>query len=278
MLTDHPRDFHSASPLTRDLIDASKIDDHHVFPRAYLREIGKGKEIDSVLNHCLIDRATNIRIGKRPPSDYLAEMQAALGPMLDEVLRSQRLPTGERSPLLTDQFDAFLEWRSTELHTALKRVVGDIKQAPVALDPTRARLDALIEDVELRLRGLILTRIGDDASALPPHVVQKATERLKAARRRNPGAATKAGGTPAQLLEYFDIRELEDTFCAKTLWPEFEPVFGTRGSLSLRFNQLAELRNAIRHSRTLHDIAIKDGEAAILWFEQALTSTSGPPA
>ena len=28
----------------------------------------------------------------------------------------------------------------------------------------------------------------------------------------------------------------------------------------------------------LHDIAIKDGEAAILWFDQALASTSGPPA
>jgi len=70
---------------------------------------------------------------------------------------------------------------------------------------------------------------------------------------------------------------LEDTFCAKTLWHEFEPIFGSRGSLSSRFNQLAELRNAIRHSRTLRDIAIKDGEAAILWFDQALASTSGPP-
>ena len=160
----------------------------------------------------------------------------------------------------------------------LKRVVGDIKQAPVAPDPTRARLDALIEDVELRLRSLILARIGDDASALPSHVVQKATERLMAARRRNPGAAAEADRTLAHLLEYFDIRELEDTFCAKTLWHEFEPIFRSRGSLSSRFNQLAELRNAIRHSRTLHDIAIKDGEAAILWFDQALASTSGPPA
>lgn len=273
MLTDHPKDFHSAAPLTRDVIDANKVDDHHVFPRAYLREIGRAQEVDSVLNHCLIDRATNIRIGKRPPSEYLAEMRAELGPTLDQVLRSQRLPTGEHSPLRTDRFDSFLEWRSTELHSALKMVAGGMNQPPVALDPTRARLDALIEDVELRLRNLILVRV-EDASALPSHVAQKAIDRMKAAHRRNPGASPEADGALAHLLEYFDIRELQDTFCAKTLWADFEPVFGTKEALTSRFNQLAELRNAIRHSRTIHEVAIKDGEAAILWFSKALTSTS----
>jgi len=40
--------------------------------------------------------------------------------------------------------------------------------------------------------------------------------------------------------------------------------------LAARFGQIAELRNAIRHSRTLTNVAIKDGEAAILWFDGML--------
>jgi hypothetical protein len=48
-LTGHPRDFHTAAPLTQDVIEAGKVDDHHVFPRGYLKDAGLGAEIDSVL-------------------------------------------------------------------------------------------------------------------------------------------------------------------------------------------------------------------------------------
>jgi hypothetical protein len=34
-LSQAPRDFHTAAPLTSDLIEEEKIDDHHVFPRAF---------------------------------------------------------------------------------------------------------------------------------------------------------------------------------------------------------------------------------------------------
>jgi hypothetical protein len=46
--------------------------------------------------------------------------------------------------------------------------------------------------------------------------------------------------------------------------------FGTKEGVSLRFGQLAGLRNGIRHLRTLSEVAVKDGEAALLWFEGAL--------
>ena len=38
----------------------------------------------------------------------------------------------------------------------------------------------------------------------------------------------------------------------------------------MRFNQLAQLRNAIRHSRSVDEVTRKDGEAALLWFEGVL--------
>ena len=49
-----------------------------------------------------------------------------------------------------------------------------------------------------------------------------------------------------------------------------EGRFGTRENLAVRFDQLAELRNGIRHSRAVSEVMEKDGEAAILWFQQVL--------
>jgi hypothetical protein len=76
------------------------------------------------------------------------------------------------------------------------------------------------------------------------------------------------------LLEFLDLRELQDVICSKATWSRFSAVFATKETLATRFSQLAGLRNAIRHSRTITDITLKDGEAALLWFEQALQSAS----
>jgi len=54
-------------------------------------------------------------------------------------------------------------------------------------------------------------------------------------------------------LEYFDIRELQDTITSKALWERFEPRFTNKETLIAKFNQLAELRNGIRHSRTVDE-------------------------
>ncbi len=52
-------------------------------------------------------------------------------------------------------------------------------------------------------------------------------------------------------LEYFDLRDLQGVITSKSLWTRFELTFRTKDGLAVRFGQLAELRNAIRRSRTL---------------------------
>jgi hypothetical protein len=270
MLTEQPRDFHTGAPLTQDVIESSKVDDHHVFPRAYLKAIGRPNEVDSVLNHCLIDRDTNSSIGKRPPSHYLGEIRSALGSDLDDVLASHRLPTGERSPLESDDFDEFLSWRLEELADALAEQTGQLGIPTERPDPFRSRLDAKVEAVELSIRRLIAERLDGDRSLLPPHVKERVQDRVAAAARKLPEDSALKLWTLEGQLEYFDLRELQDVITSKLLWPRFEPTFRTKESLGGRFGQLAELRNAIRHSRTLSDVAIKDGEAAVLWFDSML--------
>jgi hypothetical protein len=54
------------------------------------------------------------------------------------------------------------------------------------------------------------------------------------------------------------------------LWPHFEAAFANKEALAAKFDQLAELRNSIRHSRSVTEITRMEGEAAILWFNQVL--------
>jgi hypothetical protein len=77
--------------------------------------------------------------------------------------------------------------------------------------------------------------------------------------------------TLAGMLEFFDLRELQDTITSRALWPHFEPRFATKEALIIKFDQLAELRNGIRHSRTVDEITRKEGEASLLWFNKVLS-------
>lgn len=77
-----------------------------------------------MLNHTLIDRITNIRIGGRAPSAYLAEMEAELGSDLAAILSSHRLPAEKEDPLWQDRFESFLKWRLHELESELTEVTG----------------------------------------------------------------------------------------------------------------------------------------------------------
>jgi hypothetical protein len=139
-----------------------------------------------------------------------------------------------------------------------------------ATDAERAILSEGVERIELRLRSTVLDRLDGDVQRLPSHVAQKATDRLRSAARRRPGDVRLGRPTLATMLEYTDLRELFDTITAKSLWSEFADLFATKEQLTVRFDQLAELRNSLRHSRTLDAVTLKDGEAAILWFTRAL--------
>ena len=119
-----PLDFHQAVPLTKTVIESTAVDDHHIFPRGYLADQGAINLVDSVLNHTLIDKLTNIRISKKAPSVYLAEMALELGSSLDAVLRSHGLPPEKDGPLWLDDYDAFLEHRRAYLVHQLREVTG----------------------------------------------------------------------------------------------------------------------------------------------------------
>lgn len=252
------------------------LDDHHIVPKDWGREHGLGTLVDSILNRTPLTTETNRSfIRDRLPNAYLPELIAQNGEhRVRATLESHFIsPTAFdillRDPFRPNDFDAFLAERQRSLQEAIEDL---LVRERLDLPPRLRELDDHIEAVELGLRRIIADALDGDVSRLPATVHQKVSERLQMAARKNPAAVNGHYETLDGKLEYTDLRELQDMISSNALWPVFESRFGTRQTLERRFGQLAELRNAIRHSRTVIEVTRKDGEAALLWFQQALSS------
>lgn len=145
-------DFHRAEVLSAGSVTARGMDDHHVFPRAYLNPPdGPATQptelVDSILNRTMIDRATNIRIGKRAPGDYLAEVRKALAEesvptSLEAILDTHGLPSGPDSPLLTNDFEGFVSDRRNFFIAEIEKATGKPISPTAHLVPEE--LDAVV--------------------------------------------------------------------------------------------------------------------------------------
>lgn len=67
-----------SASMVRELQGLRKLDRHHVFPRAALRDHVDDELIQNGLNGALLDQRTNLRLWKVPPNAYVANMRGEL--------------------------------------------------------------------------------------------------------------------------------------------------------------------------------------------------------
>ncbi|MBK8627422.1 MAG: hypothetical protein IPN86_18200 [Saprospiraceae bacterium] len=136
-----------------------------------------------------------------------------------------------------------------------------------------------IEEIELSIRDTISTKLDVSAELdayqeyVPSHLKEKVEGRIKSWVSKNPGEDKSQFLLIRRKLDFFDLQEYFELVTAKNVWPLFEETFGSKGNLQVRFGQLGELRNGIRHSRGATEVTIKDGEASIAWFSSILRSS-----
>jgi hypothetical protein len=249
------------------------LDDHHIVPASW-GGTHVGGLIHTILNRTPLTAETNRQvIHDRLPNTYLPELIAASGEKaVRAILESHfispvALDILLRDPFGPDDYEAFITERQKIILEAIENLL--IKER-LDLAPQLRELDVAIEQVELSIRRSVQETLHGNVPLIPSHVLVKINERISSALKKNAVLNGDHYQTLAGKLEYFDLRELQDTIINKSLWPYFEARFANKEALITKFDQLAELRNAIRHSRTVDDISRKEGEASILWFNQVL--------
>lgn len=246
-----------------------KLQFHHIFPKAFLRSLGRSvREADDIANLAFIGGKTNRKILDKAPSAYLKPLMSTAS---EASFVAQCIPTDDEL-LEPTSYDRFLGARRDLIAERLNLFLqtSSLEHGQERVDPRLRELDEQISAIELQLRSVISDELDGDVGLLPSHVSDKVAERVKAKQRSNPGSRAAEGAGLRDRLDYCDLRELQDVITNRVLWERFAPRFASKENLGNRFAQLAELRNAIRHGRTVDDVARKDGEAALLWFRGVL--------
>jgi len=260
---------------TTDLPEYDTLDDHHIVPHSW----GKKqhiKNINSILNRTPLSPETNRFILKdRLPNEYLREMRENNSEDdFYKILQSHLISRTAceilmRDPFTEEDFMEFLKERERTIKASIRhKIIEDAMELP----PELKKLNDEIESLELNLRGLIAERIDDREykEIVPPDVMDKVNRRIQTAIRKDPSLSPEDFIPTRPKLDYFDLQEYNALITSKTCWHKFEDKFKNKQQLMSRFGQLGELRNSIRHSRNVNQVATLDGQAAIVWFNNAL--------
>ena len=258
---------------TFELPEYDSLDDHHIVPQSWGREI-VGSDIHSILNRTPLTPTTNRNvINDRLPNQYLKtlfsqhENDDVLNILQSHFISPKAVDILMRDPFAEQDYYEFLDERHRCIMAGIEELL--IKER-LDLEPDLRRLDAQIEKVELAIRDSIAKAVDGQELTLPDSVRNALESRLASAAKKDPSFDHAYYQTPKGMLEYFDLMHCKDVMVSKPYWPLFEERFRSKEALSLKFWQLGELRNRIRHSRSATEIVKMEGTAAILWFNESL--------
>jgi hypothetical protein len=260
--------------ITANIPHTEELDDHHIVPDSWGKDKIPDNLINSILNRTPLTAETNRHIiNSQLPNEYLPALieesgeNAVKAIMEKHFISSKALDVLLRKPFTPDDYEEFIKERQSTIQEAIQELL--VKER-LDLSPKLRELDAQVEHAELALRHLIVTGLNGEPSQLPSHISQKANELIQRALKKNAALDSEYLATLDGILEYTDLRGLQDVISSKPLWPRFEDLFANKEALNAKFGQLADLRNTIAHSRTVDEVTRKEGEAALIWFDQIL--------
>jgi hypothetical protein len=111
-------------------IQLQELQDHHIFPRDYLKTHGLDKGVNSIVNRTLISDETNGKIKNKAPAEYLASKEI--------------FPSGPKDSLLSAHFLGFDAVKAMQRGTA---DLSDEELSVVYEDFCRAREQAIVAEI-----------------------------------------------------------------------------------------------------------------------------------
>ena len=251
--------------VTGQIPDYDELDDHHIVPASWGKESLPDDMFNSILNRTPLDRRTNRGVlGGNLPNVYISRMIENIGReetlkcLKKHLISEKAVDILLRKPFEADDFYEFINERKLLVIAEVGRLLTTEEELGADLQ----KLDKEVEGIELRIRELI----AETDVEIKPHVSEKIKQRVKVGARNDPSLKDYSSVNLHKKLSFCDWRELEEIIVSKENWDKFANRFQSKASLSTRFNQIAGLRNAIRHSREVDLPTLKDGQAAIHWF------------
>ena len=119
------KDFYTGKPINSSVLIEQKIDDHHIFPSAFLKKHYFGQDqIDCIGNRTLIDATTNKSIGDHPPSRYLAKIQNAQGDSISsDTFQSHLVNDEAMDAMKEDNFEEFCNARIKLIRERVRKLM-----------------------------------------------------------------------------------------------------------------------------------------------------------
>jgi hypothetical protein len=117
-------DWSTGEEINDVLYFEQRVESHHIFPVSWCRKQGINPKIyNSLVNRTPLSARTNKKIGSKPPSVYLKQLESeGKSPeRLDEMLRSHAI---EPMMLRSDDFEGFLVSRTQALMKLITRAMG----------------------------------------------------------------------------------------------------------------------------------------------------------
>jgi hypothetical protein len=111
-----------------DAIEFHELDDHHIFPQAYLRRLPKERrpkdqEINCIVNRTLISSSTNRRISRSRPGEYISKLVPQ--DREEAILASHLMDAAALDALRRDDFYGFVAARERVLLAEIgRRIAG----------------------------------------------------------------------------------------------------------------------------------------------------------
>lgn len=264
---------------TFELPEYDSLDDHHIVPKSWGKKMGISNEINTILNRAPLSENTNRNIIRDSlPNVYIKNMFEHNDEVkVYQVLKSHLISRKAVSILLREDFgiDDFKEFIEERKQTIIETIYHFFINETVELPEHLEKLNKEIEKIEIELRKLIIVLLGlvskeDVKEKLPPHILEKINLKLVREKKRNPSFVDEKINDPFFWMQFTDLQELQQIISAKTYWNLFIDKFVAVDKLTTEFNDIANLRNALRHSREVDQITKMKGEASILWMKQQL--------
>lgn len=259
---------------TSELPEYETLDDHHIVPHSWGKK-NIGNDINSILNKTPLSPTTNRHIiNSRLPNEYLAEMLENNGSeKFYKILESHLISKKSadilmRKPFTKEDYYEFIAEREKSVKSYIKSsIIDDFRELPIELRV----INDQIEELELKIRDVIALKInGQYKEFIAGHVQDKVSRRIENTLKKNPSLSLEHFSSTRKKLDYFDLQEYCDVITAKQTWEFFEPMFKNKSQVMEKFSKLGELRNGIRHSREVGEVALLEGKASIIWFNSLI--------